>query len=158
MKSSLQIAAAIVAGLCLVGGSGPEVPRDPTPSTFQGMTVSCPTWGWEWGSDAMVDTMVHLKSLGVDSVAIHPYAAVRDDGTLVVRGQDPAHPPVWITRPIAEAHRLGMTIMIKPHLAYWGSSFSWRGAVDFQARWGHQDSGGTRSREGAGGPAWIIGR
>jgi len=24
-----------------------------------------------------------------------------------------------------------MTIMIKPHIAYWGSSFSWRGEVDF---------------------------
>lgn len=131
MKSSLQIVAAVVAGLCLAGGSGSVAPRDSTPPTFRGMTVSCPTWGWEWGSDAMVESMAHLKTLGVDSVAIHPYASVRDDGTLVVRGQDPADPPDWITRPIEEAHRLGMTLMIKPHIAYWGSSFSWRGEVDF---------------------------
>jgi hypothetical protein len=38
----------------------------------------------------------------------------------------------WLTRPIAEAHRLGLKIMIKPHLAYWHSPFSWRGAIEFE--------------------------
>jgi hypothetical protein len=79
----------------------------------------------------MVETMVHLRSLGADSISIHPYASIRDDGRLVVHGQDPADPPEWITRPIEEAHRLGLTIMIKPHLAYWGSGFSWRGEIAF---------------------------
>jgi hypothetical protein len=36
-----------------------------------------------------------------------------------------------MTRPIAEAHRLGMKILIKPHLAYWGSPFKWRGDITF---------------------------
>jgi hypothetical protein len=39
--------------------------------------------------------------------------------------------PTWLTRPIAEAHRLGLKIMIKPHIAYWGSRFSWHGAIEF---------------------------
>jgi hypothetical protein len=45
--------------------------------------------------------------------------------------------PTWLTRPIAEAHRLGLKIMIKPHIAYWGSRFSWRGEIAFEddAQW-----------------------
>ncbi len=97
----------------------------------RGMTVSCPTWGWEWGTDAMVETMAELKELGVNWIAIHPYARIDNDGTVAARGFDPAEPPDWITRPIAEAHALGMSILLKPHIAYWGSRFDWRGAIDF---------------------------
>jgi Glycoside Hydrolase Family 113 len=34
-------------------------------------------------------------------------------------------------RPIREAHALGMKVFIKPHLAYWGSPFKWRGEITF---------------------------
>ena len=102
-------------------------------AVVQGMTVSCPTWGWEWGTDAMVATMAELKSLGVNWIAIHPYASVADDGTVRARrlGEDAA--PEWLQRPIREAHALGLKIMVKPHLAYWRSRFSWRGAIRFDA-------------------------
>ncbi len=96
-----------------------------------GMTVSCQTWGWEWGSDAMVDTLRELAGLGVNWVAIHPYASIRNDGSVSWREIDPAAPPDWIARPIREAHALGMKILIKPHIAYWGSSWDWRGAIEF---------------------------
>lgn len=112
------------------------------------MTVSCPTWGWEWGTDAMVETMAELKALGVNWIAIHPYARIDNDGTVSARGQDPAAPPAWITRPIAEAHALGMSILMKPHLAYWGSRFDWRGAIQFPDR-------AANARFWATYPAWI---
>lgn len=97
----------------------------------RGMTVSCPTWGWEWGSDAMVSTLDVLQEHGVNWVSIHPYARIRNDGTVAWRDLDPEAPPPWIARPIHEAHARGMKVMIKPHLAYWGSRFSWRGEIAF---------------------------
>ncbi len=102
------------------------------PDGIEGMTVSCPTWGWEWGTDEMVDTMVELKGLGVEWIAIHPYARISNDGTVSFRPVDPAAPPEHIARPIREAHARGLKIMIKPHLAYWRSKWSWRGAIDLQ--------------------------
>ena len=96
-----------------------------------GMTVSCPTWGWEWGSDAMVDTLDELAGLGVNWVAIHPYGGIRNDGSIRFREIDAADPPDWLARPIREAHVRGMKILIKPHIAYWGSQWSWRGEIAF---------------------------
>jgi len=97
----------------------------------RGMTVSCPTWGWEWGSDAMVSTLGTLDELGVNWVSIHPYARIRADGTVSARPIDPDAPPEWLARPIREAHARGQKVLIKPHLAYWGSPFSWRGDIQF---------------------------
>jgi hypothetical protein len=98
-------------------------------SDVRGMTVSCPTWGWEWGSDEMVATLDVLRGDGVNWVAIHPYASIGADGS--VRWRQAADDPAWLTRPIAEAHARGMKVMVVPHLAYWGSPFSWRGAIRF---------------------------
>ena len=97
----------------------------------RGMTVSCPTWGGEWGSDEMVATLDVLRLEGVNWVSIHPYARIFADGTVRFRPIDPDDPPEWLVRPIREAHTRGMKILIKPHLAYWGSPFSWRGAIEF---------------------------
>jgi len=97
----------------------------------RGMTVSCPTWGGEWGTDAMVSTLDELRSDGMNWVAIHPYARIHGDGTVSFRPVDPEDPPTWLVRPIREAHARGMKILIKPHLAYWGSPFSWRGEIGF---------------------------
>ncbi len=80
------------------------------------MIVSCQTWGREWGSQEMVKAMVELKELGVNWLAIHPYAGIRADGT-VVQWERAYSDTTWLTRPIAEAHKLGLKIMIKPHLA-----------------------------------------
>lgn len=96
------------------------------------MTVSCPTWGWEWGSDAMVRTLEVVAADGVNWVAIHPYAQIRADGSVSARHLGPDQPTDWLTRPITEAHARGMKVMVVPHLAHWGSPFSWRGAIRFE--------------------------
>lgn len=98
---------------------------------IRGMTVSTPTWGWEWGTERMDATLDVLRSDGVNWVAIHPYARIASDGRVSFRDIDPEHPPEWLTRPVREAHARGMKILVVPHLAYWGSGFSWRGAVTF---------------------------
>jgi hypothetical protein len=100
------------------------------------MVVSCQTWGWEWGSDDMLEALDELQALGVNWICIHPYAGIRADGT--VRIPDRWYQRAdWLTRPIEEAHKRGMKVFIKPHLAYWGSPFSWRGDITFQteAEW-----------------------
>ncbi|MHC4219675.1 MAG: glycoside hydrolase family 113 [Planctomycetota bacterium] len=101
-------------------------------ATVRGMTVSCQTWGWEWGTDQMVQEMRDLKTLGVNWIAIHPYAGIRGDGSVVMHDRWYGDDTSWLTRPIAEAHRQGLKIMIKPHLAYWGSPFRWRGDIAFE--------------------------
>ncbi|MFN3202871.1 MAG: glycoside hydrolase family 113 [Bradymonadia bacterium] len=95
-----------------------------------GVTISCQTYGPEWGTDAFAAELDRLKAMGVNWVAIHPYARIDGDGRVSTR-LDSSKPPRWITRPIAEAKARGMHIMVKPHLAYWGSPFSWRGEIDF---------------------------
>jgi hypothetical protein len=103
----------------------------------RGMTVSCPTWGHEWGTDDMATSLDELASLGVNWIAIHPYASIREDGMVAYRPIDPDNPPEWLVRPIREAHARDMKVLIKPHLAYWGSPFSWRGEIAFatEADW-----------------------
>ena len=98
----------------------------------RGITVSTHTSGWEWGTDAIVPTFTQLRELGANWVAIHPYAGIRGDGTVRTWDFKDGDPPAHITRPIEEAHRLGMKILVKPHLAYWGSPFSWRGEITFE--------------------------
>ncbi len=100
-------------------------------SEVRGMTISCATWGWEWGTDEMVATMAELADMGVNWITIHPYAQIMGNGRVSDRfwREDPR--PEWLSRPIREAHRLGLKIFIKPHLAYWGSPFHWRGEIAF---------------------------
>ncbi|MFT5081383.1 MAG: hypothetical protein ACI9D0_002032 [Bacteroidia bacterium] len=104
---------------------------------IQGMTISCQSWGWEWGTDGFGEELDDLQALGVNWIAIHPYGSLRDDGSISYRAFDSTEPnatdaaPTWLTRPIREAKARGMGIMIKPHIAYWGSPFSWRGEIAF---------------------------
>ena len=101
-------------------------------TTFvRGMTVSCQTWGWEWGSDGFVAELDDLARLGVNWVAIHPYARIAADGSVRARDLDPESPPDWIARPIREAHARGIAILVIPHVAYWGSPWRWRGEIEF---------------------------
>lgn len=115
-----------------------EAARGASRAEVQGVTISCPGSGRIWGSDAMVTTMERLASIGVNWVAIHPYAGIRADGTVGGSRMSRMYADsTWMTRPIEEAHRLGLKIMVKPHLAHWGSPFSWRGAIAFEteAQW-----------------------
>jgi hypothetical protein len=116
---------------CAVGLTrGAEDPH----ARIRGMTVSCHRAGQVWGSDAMVHTMEELKQLGVNWITIHPYASIADDGTVGGGRLDTMYGDArWLTRPIAEAHRLGLKLMIKPHLAYWGGRFDWAGAIGFDS-------------------------
>jgi hypothetical protein len=52
-----------------------EFPSDHGRSLFiKGMTVSCQTWGAEWAMPEMKKTMCELRDLGINAIAIHPYA------------------------------------------------------------------------------------
>lgn len=115
---------ALVAGLVLVGcgfSPGRTVERE------RGVIISTHTSGHEWGGDAMGATMDDIRAVGAGWVAIHPYARIDRDGSVRFRDFDPA-----LVRPIREAHARGLKIAIMPHLAYWGSPFSWRGAIAFE--------------------------
>jgi hypothetical protein len=98
----------------------------------RGIIISCQTWGWEWGTDEMVETMETIKATGANWIAIHPYARIHRDGTVNFNSLQTASPPLWLTRPIAEAKRLGLKICIIPHLAPWRAGWGWRGEITFQ--------------------------
>ena len=97
---------------------------------IRGITISTHRGGQDWGSDQMPEALVDIRSLGANWVAIHPYARIGGDGSVRTRYADDA-PPAHITRPIREARAAGLKILIKPHLAYWGSPFGWRGEIGF---------------------------
>lgn len=139
---------AVVAGWLLLGVLSLQAPAlsaaaaQSAPASqganINGMTVSTSRGSAEWGRDAIVGTIAELKQLGVNWISIHPYARIGPDGSVSWRrGEgDSAAPPTWLRRPIEEAHRQGLKIFIKPHLAYWGT-FSWRGEIAFntEAEW-----------------------
>jgi hypothetical protein len=131
----LALALAVWLGLALPGGAQSDAEGERA-GEVRGVTVSCQTWGWEWGSDAMVEALDELSGLGANWVAIHPYARIHADGSVTARGLD-GQPPRWLSRPIQEAQQRGLKILIKPHLAYWGSPFAWRGEITFDepAQW-----------------------
>ncbi len=94
---------------------------------MRGMVVSCPTWGPIWGSPLMADSLGELRRLGVEWIAIHPYAGVRRDGSVRVT---PAESTGFLDRAVRITRDAGMKLFWKPHLAYWGS-FNWRGDIGF---------------------------
>lgn len=128
-----------IIGACWLGGWCGSTPLPATGhSPIRGVVISCQTWGPEWGSDAMVEALRDVKALGANWVQIHPYAAVTRDGRL--RRQaclEADSPPFWLTRPIAEAHRLGLKVCITPHVAPWRAGWGWRGDIRFEspAQW-----------------------
>lgn len=105
--------------------------------TVRGIVVSTHTSGFEWGTDAMRSTTRDLRDIGANWVAWHPYAGIGSDGSVRFHAVDADEPPMALVRPIYEAHARGMRALVKPHLAYWGSRFSWRGDIAFEteAEW-----------------------
>ncbi|MCA9291613.1 MAG: hypothetical protein KDA25_10840, partial [Phycisphaerales bacterium] len=126
-----------LAGAIAVGTVRPTPDAAATSARFRddpvrGMTVSCPRSGRIWATDATVESMRTLRDLGVTWVAIHPYGSISTDGTVGLPRDLGSGDDAWLTRPIAEAHALGLRIMVKPHLAYWHSRrFGWRGDIEF---------------------------
>ncbi|MFN2476938.1 MAG: hypothetical protein ABR526_11450 [Chthoniobacterales bacterium] len=98
------------------------------PSFFKGVTVSCQTWGTEWQTPEMAQTLDELQSLGANSFAIHPYARITNDGHVTFRTIDNNR---HIAVPLDWAQERGMSAMVIPHIAYWGSKFKWRGEINF---------------------------
>jgi hypothetical protein len=101
---------------------------------MKGMVVSCPRAGQIWGSSAMTEALGQIGELGVEWIAIHPYARVYRDGTV---GSRPADGVDYLERAVEIIRAAGMQIFWKPHLAYWGS-FEWRGEIEFgtdEAAW-----------------------
>jgi len=97
-------------------------------SFLKGMTVSCQTWGYEWATPEMKESLIELKTLGVNSFSIHPYARIEENGHIRYRTN---HNHDHITTPLRWAKELGLKVMLKPHLAYWGTKFRWRGDIKF---------------------------
>src|SRR5439155_16781792 len=92
---------------------------------------SCQTWGIEWQTPEMETALDQLKSLGVNSIAIHPYAQIREDGHLLT-GRGSTAGTTHITTPLRWARERGMSVMLVPHIAYWGTKFLWRGEINIQ--------------------------
>ena len=112
-----------------------RAPAPPARNHFiKGMTISAQTWGWEWATPEMAQTLDELHSLGVNSISIHPYAQIENDGHVRFRERDDLN---YITVPLDWAHERGLSVMLIPHIAYWGSKFLWRGEINFQttAEW-----------------------
>jgi hypothetical protein len=113
----------------------------------RGITVSCWTWGGEWARPEMRELMATLSEVGANWLAIHPYAHVsRETGEVRWR---PDAPLDHVVKPIRWARELGLRIMIKPHLSYWGE-FAWRGEIG----WGADAERWARFRDSY--RAWIA--
>lgn len=108
----------------------PEPTPDATPprAFLRGMTITCPRGGQIWGTETMREALREVKALGVDSVAIHPYARIERDGTVRFR---PAADTDFLPRAVTIAREEGVSLFWKPHLAYWGN-FGWRGEIRFE--------------------------
>lgn len=112
---------------------GDPVPRDG--AMARGVVVSCYRWGpGEWDGPMMRPLLDELQTLGVTAVQVHPYARIARDGTVSYR-PGPVTPATLL--PNQWARERGMTTFLKPHLAYWGSGFKWRGTISFneEAQW-----------------------
>ncbi|HZL85287.1 MAG TPA: hypothetical protein VFD07_07930 [Candidatus Krumholzibacteria bacterium] len=96
-----------------------------------GIVLSTHGGGQDWGSENIESTMADLRAVGATWVSIHPYARIGEDGMVAFRPIDPSAPPAHLARPIAAAHAAGLEIAITPHLAHWGSKFSWAGDIEF---------------------------
>lgn len=127
----LGAALVLLAGMpCPLAFAQPVEASDTT-TTIRGITVSTHRSGQEWASDQIGPTFDDVRAVGANWVAVHPYARISADGTVRFRPIDRSSPPAEIVRPIREAQARGLQIFVKPHLAYWGSPFSWRGEITF---------------------------
>ena len=140
---------AVVAALCSMGVPTAASSPEDSGSSVRGITISTHGGGRDWGQDVIVPTVRDIKTLGANWIATHPYGSISSNGSVGRRRFDDGDAPIHWTRPIDEAHAQGLKICIKPHLAYWGTEFSWRGDIAFDtdeqwARFWHDYS------------AWIL--
>lgn len=124
------VRASLIVCFWVLSGSARAARELGSATEVRGMTISCQSWGGEWGSDGFPRELDDLAELGVNWVAIHPYVRIHADGHVSARAFDPEAPPDWLARPIREAHARGLSILVIPHVAYWGSPWEWRGAIE----------------------------
>lgn len=108
--------------------------QPPAAAQARGVVVSCYRYGpGEWDGPDMPRLLDELKGLGVTALQIHPYARVRNDGGVSYDARTDAS----TLPPFGWAKERGMGTFLKPHLAYWGSGFGWRGEISFseEAQW-----------------------
>ena len=131
MRSDRRLLGSFLCALALLAAPSFTVAKE---DFVKGVTISCQTSGWEWATPEMAKTLDELKSLGVNSFSIHPYAQIENDGHVRFHA-DSDHRE--ITVPLDWARERGMSVMLIPHIAYWGSKFLWRGEINFQttAEW-----------------------
>lgn len=124
-----RISGVVLAATLTTGTAHPSVWDG---AKVRGIVISTHGGGADWGRETMDGTLDDVRDVGASWVAIHPYAGISVDGAVHYRDFDPADPPEYLVRPIREAHRRGLKIMITPHLAYWGTPFAWRGEIAFE--------------------------
>ena len=118
--------------LCALRGGASQAP---TTTRIRGLTISTHGNGNDWASDRIVEACGDATGLGANWIAIHPYAGITRQGRVRPwQGRDNPEP---IARPVREAHALGLKVLVVPHLAEWGSGFTWRGDIGFDdaAQW-----------------------
>ena len=125
-----------LAGLILLLASGTVAWRcsapDGEPQEFRrGMTISCPRAGAIWGTDDMDVALAGAAEVGANWVAIHPYARIRQDGS-VTFNHNMTHTDGYLAAAVGKVAARQQQLMLKPHLAYWGQ-FESRGAITFTA-------------------------
>jgi hypothetical protein len=102
------------------------------PPEVRGITISTHGSGRDWGTDRIVAAFKAVKAVGATWVCLHPYGWIRRDGTVSYREFPDEKPPAHLVRPIKEARALGLKILVKPHIGYWGSGWRWRGDIAFK--------------------------
>jgi hypothetical protein len=123
---------------CLLSSFFFQDPGPPKGEAVRGITISTHGIGREWANpEVMKPTFVKIKKTGAQWVALHPYARIHEDGRVTWRRGKKGEAPSYWSKPITLAHKAGLKILIKPHIAYWGTRFSWRGEITFksQAAW-----------------------
>jgi hypothetical protein len=136
VRRPASLAAARLGLVCLL--SAPlawAAPRDhetaPPGEKVRGITLSTHTDGSDWATGDLCTTLADMRAVGASWVAIHPYARIRADGSVLFRPVDRHALPDYLASPIREAREHGLKLALVPHLAHWGSPFRWRGEIAF---------------------------
>ncbi len=113
----------------------PQKPSPPKGETVRGITISTHGMGREWANPkVMGPTLKKIRNTGAEWIALHPYARIHEDGRVTWRRGKKGGTPSYWSKPITLAHKAGLKILIKPHIAYWGTRFAWRGEITFHRR------------------------
>ncbi|HHI79553.1 MAG TPA: hypothetical protein ENK02_06200 [Planctomycetes bacterium] len=123
---------------CSLSAMALQDPGPPKGEAVRGITISTHGMGREWADpEVMQPTLKKILETGAEWIALHPYARIHEDGRVTWRRRKNGGTPSYWSKPIALAHKAGLKILIKPHIAYWGTRFAWRGEIAFktEAEW-----------------------